>query len=142
MRYSFANEGYQGFKRVKSLKANLCNDFSLQKIAPSICKLRHFTCPVTRDQESRLYDAAAPSVKLVTMHSSRGLEFAVVCVPGVGYLPHKQSTPEDEARLLYVAMTRAINQLVLTCDRDSAFVQRLEGVLDSKRTATLGSHKP
>jgi len=105
-------------------------------------RCHHAHIPVewlNRDQDSQLYDAAAPSIKLVTMHSSKGLEFPVVCIPGVGYLPHKQSTPEDEARLLYVAMTRAIDQLVLTCDRDSEFVQRLEGVLGDRRTATLGS---
>lgn len=98
---------------------------------------------LNQDQESQLYSPEAPSLKLVTMHSSKGLEFPVVFVPGIGYLPNPHSTPEDEARLLYVAMTRAIDQLVLTCDRDSEFVQRLEGVLDNTRTpATVGSQTP
>ena len=35
----------------------------------------------------------------------------------------------DEARLLYVAMTRATEYLELSCDRASAFVRRLERVL-------------
>ena len=43
---------------------------------------------INKDRDSQFYDVAAPSVKLITMHSSRGLEFSVVCVPGVGYLPH------------------------------------------------------
>jgi len=38
-------------------------------------------------------------------------------------------TPEEEARLLYVAMTRAMEQLILTCDRSSQFTSRLETVL-------------
>jgi superfamily I DNA/RNA helicase len=60
------------------------------------------------------------------MHSSKGLEFPIVFIPGIGYLPNQHSHPDEEARLLYVAMTRAIDQLVLTCDRTSQFVQRLE----------------
>jgi len=36
----------------------------------------------------------------------------------------------DEARLLYVAMTRAIEVLVLSCDRRSAFVERIEEALE------------
>ena len=53
----------------------------------------------------------------------------MVFVPGLGYLPNEHSTPEAEARLLYVGMTRAIDQLVLTCDRDSEFVQQLNAAL-------------
>jgi superfamily I DNA/RNA helicase len=35
----------------------------------------------------------------------------------------------DEARLLYVAMTRATEYLELTCDRSSVFVNKLKRVL-------------
>jgi len=42
-----------------------------------------------------------------------------------------QNVPEvEEARLLYIAMTRAINQLVMTGDRNSEFMKRVEGVLE------------
>jgi superfamily I DNA/RNA helicase len=34
-----------------------------------------------------------------------------------------------EARLLYVAMTRAIEVLVLSCDRKSVLAERVEGAL-------------
>ncbi|MEP1079560.1 ATP-binding domain-containing protein [Leptolyngbya sp. PL-A3] len=69
------------------------------------------------------YDPSKPSIKLVTMHSSKGLEFPVVFIPGLGYLPDSHSTPEEEARLLYVAMTRAIDQLVMSGDRPSSFMK-------------------
>ena len=65
----------------------------------------------------------------MTMHSSKGLEFPVVFIPGLGHLPNAQGEIADEARLLYVAMTRAIEMLVLTGDRPSAFVARLKGAL-------------
>ncbi|MBN8561107.1 MAG: NERD domain-containing protein [Leptolyngbya sp. UWPOB_LEPTO1] len=81
---------------------------------------------VNQDSESRNYDPAAQSIKLVTMHSSKGLEFPVVFVPGVGFMPTRDRSPEEEARLLYVAMTRAIDELVMTCDRESEFTQRVQ----------------
>jgi superfamily I DNA/RNA helicase len=46
-------------------------------------------------------------VKLLTMHSSKGLEFPVVFIAGVGFMPMQSQAIADEARLLYVAMTRA-----------------------------------
>ena len=65
----------------------------------------------------------------MTMHMSKGLEFPVLFIPGVGYLPNRYGEVTDEARLLYVAMTRAIEVLVLSCDRRSAFGERIERVL-------------
>ena len=44
----------------------------------------------------------------MTMHISKGLKFPVVFIPGLGHLPNAQGEVADEARLLYVAMTRAI----------------------------------
>lgn len=52
-------------------------------------------------------------VQLMTMHTSKGLEFSYVCIPNVnqGNIPHGKSpdarTKEEERRLFYVAMTRA-----------------------------------
>ncbi|MBD1998452.1 NERD domain-containing protein [Leptolyngbya sp. FACHB-541] len=86
---------------------------------------------VNENGNSRDFKPTEQSIKLITMHSSKGLEFPVVFIPGVGYLPSQYSTPEEEARLLYVAMTRAIDQLVLTCDRDSEFVKRVEVALQA-----------
>jgi hypothetical protein len=89
---------------------------------------------VNADSQSRNYHPDEQSVKLITMHSSKGLEFPVVLIPGVGFMPDEYHTPEEEARLLYVAMTRAMEQLIMTCDtcgglRPSEFTSRLETVL-------------
>ncbi|MEH2268273.1 MAG: 3'-5' exonuclease [Nostoc sp.] len=86
---------------------------------------------VNGSSDSRNYHPAEQSIKLITMYSSKGLEFPVACIPGIGYMPDQygHGTPEEEARLLYVAMTRAIEQLILTCDRSSEFTNRLEKAL-------------
>jgi superfamily I DNA/RNA helicase len=60
-------------------------------------------------------------VTLISFHSSKGLEFPVVFIVGVEdeILPHKKSTHasegiEEERRLFYVGITRAMNELYIT----------------------------
>src|SRR5690606_24688130 len=57
--------------------------------------------------DSRKYRVAEESVKLMTIYQSKGLEFPVVAVAGVGHMAHRPELEEEDARLLYVAMTRA-----------------------------------
>lgn len=74
--------------------------------------------------KSALY-GAEPSVKLVSMHSSKGLEFALVLIPDLCQLPKAKEDPAEEARLLYVAMTRATEHLLMTCIGESDFTRRV-----------------
>lgn len=56
-------------------------------------------------------------VNLMTIHKSKGLEFPVVFLVGCseGLLPHcKASDINDEKRLMYVGITRAMDRLYLT----------------------------
>jgi superfamily I DNA/RNA helicase len=69
--------------------------------------------------------AVGDTVKLVTMHSSKGLEFPLVIIPGLGSLPKDGKDEIEEARLLYVAMTRATERLVLIHHLDSVFSKRI-----------------
>lgn len=73
----------------------------------------------------RRFDSAADTVKIVTMHSSKGLEFHVVAIPGIGLMPKQADNFDDEALLLYVAMTHAMDQLLVTYSRSSQFTDRL-----------------
>jgi hypothetical protein len=88
-------------------------------------------------KEKRKFQPAEDSIKAMTMHSSKGLEFPVVAIPGLGYMPLKEMDPREEAKLLYVAMTRAMDFLLLTCHRESEFVTRLKEA--RVRAATAGS---
>ena len=60
------------------------------------------------------------------MHSSKGLEFEAVCIPGIGYLPYSKDYLDAEMRLFYVAMTRATDRLLLTAHQSSDYVQRIK----------------
>jgi superfamily I DNA/RNA helicase len=77
----------------------------------------------------RRFDWKRPSVKLVTMHSAKGLEFPLVFVAGLQALPMRDETVEDAARLLYVAMTRATHELVLSAHGRSPIVERVRTAL-------------
>ncbi len=66
------------------------------------------------------YDAAA-KITLMTLHSAKGLEFPLVFLAGMeeGLFPHSRTflNPDDveeERRLCYVGMTRAMDQLIVS----------------------------
>ena len=67
----------------------------------------------------------ADTIKVLTMHASKGLEFAVVALPGVGQMPAPGDDEQEEARLFYVAATRATQRLVIGAGGDGGFGKRL-----------------
>jgi hypothetical protein len=83
---------------------------------------------INQSRQSRNYQPQQDSIKLLTMHSSKGLEFPAVLIPGLGFLPNRHHAPSEEARLLYVAMTRSIQHLILSYDRVSLFAQRIQHI--------------
>jgi Nuclease-related domain/AAA domain/UvrD-like helicase C-terminal domain len=83
------------------------------------------------DSAFRRFDWSAPSVKLLTMHSAKGLEFSQVFIVGLQAMPMRDETEEAALRLLYVAMTRATHRLVLGCHGDSPIVTRTRSALQA-----------
>ncbi|MFC5475887.1 DEAD/DEAH box helicase [Paraherbaspirillum soli] len=79
-----------------------------------------------QQDKSHSYSPAHDSVKLITMHSSKGLEFPLVCIPGIGAELKPDDDVKDEARLLYVAMTRATHELVMTHGEATGFTDKMQ----------------
>ena len=74
----------------------------------------------------------AEAVTLMTLHGSKGLEFPAVILYGAekGKIPLEsdsyETDPEEERRLLYVGMTRAREELILTsAGEESSFLAEL-----------------
>ena len=70
------------------------------------------------------YDGAGEKVVLLTRQSSKGLEFDTVVLAGVGGLDDSEKKIGMETRLLYVGMTRARQQLMVTGYGENLYVER------------------
>jgi DNA helicase-2/ATP-dependent DNA helicase PcrA len=86
--------------------------------------LEEFLEEVSLVSDIDTYEGTRNAVTLMTLHSSKGLEFPVVVITGVeeGLLPFYSSTIEEtaleeERRLFYVGITRAERSLYLTYTR-------------------------
>lgn len=65
------------------------------------------------------------AVRLLTLHTAKGLEFPCVAIAGLGFLGRHGETIEECVRLTYVGVTRATHEALLTYSSESALVQRL-----------------
>ncbi|MED1125209.1 ATP-dependent helicase [Bacillus atrophaeus] len=119
--------GYKKFLLLteKDADERIANVIELQSIAGQYDNLEDFiynmalNSDINEDDEEKEEDR----VQLLTMHSSKGLEFKTVLVVGVneGIIPHWKADTlrgvEEERRLFYVAMTRAEKMLFITRPR-------------------------
>ena len=72
---------------------------------------RKLRIPVTW-QDKLQFDGTQDTVRVLSFHSSKGLEFPLVAIPAVPL--DVPGLPLDEQRLLYVAMTRATHMLIVS----------------------------
>lgn len=80
--------------------------------------------------QSNRYTPAKDSLKILSMHSGKGLEDA---------MPAPSQEVAAEAKLLYVAMTRAMERLHMTHHAGSVFVDRLRVALGAGARAPSGA---
>jgi superfamily I DNA/RNA helicase len=82
--------------------------------------LRSFLDDLALDRDRQDKEESTKGVTLITMHAAKGLEFQHVFLVGAedGLLPHERSKAEDtvdeERRLFYVGVTRAMETLTIT----------------------------
>lgn len=111
-----------GDNRVRNLKDFIATmDDHVTPQANLHDRLLEFLESVTLDSDrEEEEEKAGDAVTLITMHSCKGLEFPHVYVVGLedGLLPHSRSkvegTLDEERRLFYVAVTRAMLSLTIT----------------------------
>jgi superfamily I DNA/RNA helicase len=111
-----------GEARIRNLK-DLTADLDGEEVSqqPAATRLETFLEEITLDSDREAEDEGPDNaVTLITMHSCKGLEFPHVFVVGLeeGLLPHSRSkeegTLDEERRLFYVAITRAMQTLNLS----------------------------
>ncbi len=84
------------------------------------------------------------SVKLMTVHAAKGLEFSVVLIPGLeeGLFPHSRGLIskedlEEERRLFYVALTRARERIFLFSTKQRFLYGEYENKIQSRFIAEI-----
>lgn len=87
--------------------------------------LRRLQLPHQVRKSSGSFNPGADTIKVLTMHASKGLEFPVVALMGVGQMPAAGEDEREEARLFYVGATRATQRLVIALSGGGRFGQAL-----------------
>jgi superfamily I DNA/RNA helicase len=83
----------------------------------------------------RAYDPRKSQVNILTVQSSKGLEFRSVILIGLGQIDTSETEAAQTLKLLYVGMTRAKEHLMLTASGTNAFTEKLSAMSCSTRSA-------
>jgi DNA helicase-2/ATP-dependent DNA helicase PcrA len=129
MDFHSQERGERGLARKENLQelVSACRQFSGDLVFPfedsdraEVSVLQEFLDQMTLNAGDR-QSAQGPSVQMMTLHSAKGLEFPLVFLGGMeeGLFPHRMSSEEpgrleEERRLAYVGITRAMQELYLT----------------------------
>ena len=104
--------------------AILCRHHSEMDMCAEFLRKRKLPHQVRR-KSSSVYDPAHDSIKVMTLHVSKGLEFPVVALVGAGRMPAEGEDERKEARLFYVGATRATQRLVIGASGGGKFAARI-----------------
>jgi len=127
LRYLLEETGYMPMLRDRNTPDDVARMENLEELARAVAESQEAGESFTDflDAAALVSDADSfedkPGVTLITLHSTKGLEFDHVFLTGLedGICPHSRSINEDkgieeERRLVYVGMTRARVSLTLT----------------------------
>ena len=123
----------RGEARVENLEelVSAARGFGAEGADTELAPLEAFLAHAALESGEGQADACEDCVQMMTLHTAKGLEFSVVFLCGMedGLFPHQRSIGdlaglEEERRLCYVGMTRAMKQLYLTY----AEQRRLHGI--------------
>jgi DNA helicase-2/ATP-dependent DNA helicase PcrA len=125
-------KGEKGLTRLENLEelVNAAHQFMQEGIPDDMPLLAAFLAYAALESSGEQADAHDDCVQLMTLHSAKGLEFPVVFLAGCEeelfphYLSmHDPKAMEEERRLCYVGITRAMRKLYMTY----AEVRRIHG---------------
>ena len=103
--------------------AILCRHHSEMDMCAEFLRKRKLPHQLRRNSSS-VFDPAHDSIKVMTLHVSKGLEFPVVALVGAGRMPAEGEDEREEARLFYVGATRATQRLVIGASGGGKFAAR------------------
>lgn len=118
-----AEKSEKGQSRIENLEelVNAARTFSPDEAMADLPPLTAFVAHAALEAGESQADEFEPAVQLMTLHSAKGLEFPLVFMVGVeeGMFPSQTSAEEsgrleEERRLCYVGMTRAMRKLYMT----------------------------
>ena len=121
LEYHRAEKGERGQARVENLEelVSAAKTFAIED--SELSPLQQFLDSAALDAGDAQADPHEDSIQLMTLHSAKGLEFPLVFLSGMeeNLFPHRMSLDEpgrleEERRLCYVGLTRAMQKLVLT----------------------------
>jgi DNA helicase-2/ATP-dependent DNA helicase PcrA len=121
LEYHRAEKGERGQARVENLEELVSAAKTFVPEETELSALQQFLDAAALDAGDAQADPHEDSVQLMTLHSAKGLEFPLVFLAGMeeNLFPHRMSLDEpgrleEERRLCYVGVTRAMQKLVLT----------------------------
>ncbi|PLK58641.1 DNA helicase II [Candidatus Palibaumannia cicadellinicola] len=140
-------KGEKGQARIKNLEelVTATREYSYNYETQNMPPLQAFLSHATLDAGEIQANACQDAVQLMTLHAAKGLEFQQVFIVGLeeGMFPSQMALEEEggieeERRLAYVGLTRAIKKLTITY----AVTRRLYGKKAFRRQSRFISELP
>ena len=118
-----AERGEKAQARIENLEelVTACKQYIVPEEAEEMTPMAAFLAHASLEAGDNQADSEQDAVQMMTIHSAKGLEFGLVFLAGVeeGMFPSQMTNDEpgrmeEERRLCYVGMTRAMQKLFIT----------------------------